>query len=194
MPLTLPTTPAPAQFALELVTARNEATPAFGGPVQRLNRKGSRWRATVSLPAMTYAEALAWTDLRVEDDTVVLNVPQPGLDVGSPGTPLVKGAGQLGSSLLIDGLTAGYGIRKGQFLTVVTGSQRYLHQATAAVTASGAGEATVAIRPMLRVSPADNAVVEIAAPKIEGFVRTPPSFDVNPAFHVVLGFDIEERA
>jgi hypothetical protein len=194
MPLTLPTSPAPAQFALELVTARNELSPAFGGPVQRLNRKGSRWRATVSLPAMTYAEAMAWTDLRVEADTVVLDVPQPGLEIGSPGTPLVKGSGQLGASLLIDGLTVGYVIRKGQFLSVVTGSQRYLYQATAAATANGSGEATVAIRPMLRVSPADNAVVEIAAPKIEGFVRTPPSFDVNPAFHVVLGFDIEERA
>jgi hypothetical protein len=194
MPLTLPTSPQPAQFALELVTARNDLSPAFGGPVQRLNRKGSRWRATVSLPAMTYADALAWTDLRAEDDTVVLNVPQPGLSTGTPGAPLVKGAGQLGASLLIDGLTVGYVIRKGQFLSVVTGSQRYLYQATAQVTASGAGEATVAIRPMLRVSPADNAVVEIAAPKIEGFVQTPPSFAVNPAFHVVLGFDIEERA
>ncbi|MFN5614399.1 MAG: hypothetical protein ACK45V_01705 [Brevundimonas sp.] len=194
MPVTLPTSPAPASIAIGLISARNELSPAFGGPVQRLNRKGSRWRATVSLPAMTYAEALAWTDLRVEADTVVLDVPQPGLEIGTPGTPLVKGAGQLGASLLIDGLTVGYVVRKGQFLSVVTGSQRYLYQATAAVTANGSGEATVAIRPMLRVSPADNAVVEIAAPKIEGFVRTPPSFDVNPAFHVVLGFDIEERA
>lgn len=194
MPLTLPTSPQPAQIAVGLVSARNDLVPAFGGPTQRLNRKGSRWRAQVTLPPMTYAEALAWTDLRAEADTVVLNVPQPGLEIGSPGTPLVNGAGQLGSSLAIDGLTAGYVVRKGQYLSVVISGQRYLYEATAAVTANGSGQATVAIRPMLRASPPDNAVVEVAQPRIEGFVKTDVMFSVDAARLVGLTFEIEERA
>jgi len=194
MPITLPTSPAPASIAIGLISARNELSPAFGGPTQRLNRKGSRWRAVVTLPVMTYVDALAWIDLRAEADTVVLDVPQPGLVIGTPGTPLVNGAGQLGSSLAIDGLTVGYVIRKGQYLSVVISGQRYLYQATAQVTANGSGQATVAIRPMLRASPPNDAVVEIAAPKIEGFVKTDPMFEVNAAQHVGLSFEIEERA
>jgi len=127
-------------------------------------------------------------------DTVAFDWPLPDAGVGSPGAPLVKGAGQTGTSLVIDGFNVGYAIKDGQFFSLIQGGRRYLHMATADATASGAGEATVSFLPMLRVSPSDNAVVEFAQPKIEGLIQTddvkaPLSIDHT----VSLTFSIEEQ-
>ena len=193
--LTLPSSPQPRSVTPRLITARNELTPAFGGTVQRLNRKGSRYALAVELPPMKYVDALAWDDLMAEVDTVLMTVPQPGLVIGSPGTPLVNGAGQSGSSLTLDGLTGGYVIRKGQWLSVVISGRRFLHRAASAATASGGGTVTVALRTMLRSPPPDNAVVEIAAPMIEGFARMADDALAVGIEHLVsLSFTIEERA
>lgn len=193
--LTLPSSPQPRSVTPRLITARNELTPAFGGTVQRLNRKGSRYALAVELPPMKYVDALAWDDLMAEVDTVLMGVPQPGLVIGAPGTPLVNGAGQSGSSLTLDGLTGGYVIRKGQWLSVVISGRRFLYRAASAATAAGGGAVTVALRTMLRSPPPDNAVVEIAAPMIEGFARMADDALAVGIEHLVsLSFTIEERA
>lgn len=193
--LTLPSSPQPRSITPRLITARNELTPAFGGTVQRLNRKGSRYALAVEMPPMKYTDALAWDDLMAETDTVLMDVPQPGLVIGSPGAPLVNGAGQSGSSLILDGLTGGYVIRKGQWLSVVISGRRFLYRAASAATASGGGAVTVPLRTMLRSLPPDNAVVEIAVPKIEGFPRMADDALAVGIEHLVsLSFTIEERA
>jgi len=78
------------------------------------------------------------------------------------GTPLVKGAAQLGSSLLIDGCTpniTGW-LLEGDFLQV--GSE--LKIVTADCNSSAGGEVTVSFKPPLRVSPADNAAIVVNSP------------------------------
>jgi hypothetical protein len=193
--LTLPTSPSPRSVTPRLVSARNELTPAFGGTVQRLNRKGSRYALDVEMPPMRYADALAWDDILSETDTVLMPVPQPDLVLGAPGSPLVNGAGQAGNALAIDSLTPGYVIRKGQWFSVIANSRRYLYRASAAATANGSGQVTVGLRTMLRYPPADNAVVEIAVPMIEGFARvSDDAFMVGIERLVSLKFTIEERA
>lgn len=190
--LTLPTDPAPAKMGIAMVSAKNTLTPAFGGAEQELLRKGTRYALTFFMPVMTYVQSMEWDDLMAEGDTVLMRVFQPGLVIPNPGTPLVKGAGQAGTSLVIDGLPNGYVIRKGQFLSVVSAGQRFLYRAKANAT-SVAGTATVPLRTMLRRPPNDNDVVEIAQPMIEGFVRDLGEWAVGIERLVGLQFTIKER-
>lgn len=190
--LTLPTDPAPAKMGIAMVSAKNTLTPAFGGAEQELLRKGSRYALTFFMPPMAYVQSMDWDDLMAEGDTVLMRVFQPGLVIPNPGTTLVKGAGQAGTSLVIDGLPNGYVIRKGQFLSVVTAGQRFLYRAKASAT-SVAGTATIPLRTMLRRPPSDNDVVEIAQPMIEGFVRDLGEWAVGVDRLVGLQFTVRER-
>lgn len=190
--LTLPTDPAPAKMGIAMVSAKNTLTPAIGGAEQELLRKGTRYALTFSMPVMTYVQSMEWDDLMAEGDTVLMRVFQPGLVIPNPGTPLVKGAGQAGTSLTIDGLPNGYIIRKGQFLSVVSAGQRFLYRAKAGAT-SVAGTATIPLRTMVRRPPNDNDVVEIAQPMIEGFVRDLGEWAVGVDRLVGLQFTVRER-
>lgn len=191
MSLILPSDPAPNHMSIELISTKNTLTPAAGGDEQEIRRKGSKYALTFSM-LMTYVQSMEWGDLMAEGETVVMKVHQPGLVVGSPGSPRVKGSAQIGSSLLIDGLTPGYVIRKDQFMSVITDGQRFLYRARAAVTATG-GEATVPLRTLLRRPPSDNAVVEIAQPMIEGFPREVSNIEVGVDRLVRLQFTVRER-
>lgn len=105
MPLILPAKPAPREISWEKISAANVLSPAFGGAEQELNRKGTRWALTFSMRPMTYVQSMDWDDLESEGQTVVMRVHQPGLDIGTPGQPRVATSGQLGSTVLLDGLT-----------------------------------------------------------------------------------------
>lgn len=78
------------------------------------------------------------------------------------GTPLVKGAGQTGASLLIDGCTNSVTnwIRAGDQFQVGT----ELKMVTADANSNGSGEVTINFRPALRTSPADNAPITTTTP------------------------------
>jgi hypothetical protein len=172
MSVLLPTSPQPAKLTRRPVSYGNDLTPPLGGDVQRLVRLGDRWAMDAEMPAMTEADADLWEAalLLGLSDSVVLNIPLPKAGVGSPGAPLVNGAGQAGLTLAVKGLAASYPIKVGQWLSLVVSGRRYLHRATAAVAATSGGLATVSIWPMLRVSPANGDTVEIAQPKIEGLI------------------------
>lgn len=196
MPIILPSSPLPRALGHQLVSSRFDQTPVFAGNESRTTRLGSRWALRFTLPTLTCAQAREWTDLEDEASTVVLGIPQLGLTIGTPGTPVVDGGGQLGNTLNVRGCSADYSMVKGQWLTVITASQRYLYQTRDACQADGSGDIAIPVRPLLRVSPADGDTVEIAAPKIEGFVRDLPSnaFEANSAGHVTgLQFTIRER-
>lgn len=191
--LTLPTTPAPSRMGIELLTNKNVLVSALGGNEQERQRKGSRYALTFTLPPMRYAQSMAWDDLMAEGATVLMRVHQPGFDTGSPGAPRVNGAGQAGTSLAIDGLTPGHVLKKGQFVSVVTSGRRFLYRLAADVTANGSGQATAALRTMLRYPLSDNDVVEIDQPVIEGFVRDMQSWEVGVDRLVQLSFTVRER-
>lgn len=193
--LVLPPWPAPASVTLRLVSARNEMAPAFGGPVQRQGRMGSRYALDVVMPPMRYRDAQEWADIDDEAATVVMSIPQPGLDTGTPGAPVVDGGGQSGSSINLRGLTPHYAIRKNQWLTLIIDDQRFAYRAKIAVVADGGGEAVVPLRTLLRQSPPDAALVEIADPKIEGYPTVPDgAWTVDSAHITPLVFTITERA
>ncbi len=196
MAITLGALPRLTTYSMRVVSAANDLRPAFGGPVQRLARKGSRFALDVTVPAMSATGcgiALIADLVRGETETVILPVPDyvPG---GLYGTPLVNGAGQLGSSLVVDGLPANAVVAKGKFLSVIIGGRRYLHMVTAQTTANGSGQATLPIWPMLRVATTDNAVVELATPMIEGFVAPGQDWSISRLRAVGVDFTVEERA
>lgn len=193
MPLILPAKPAPREISWEKISAANVLSPAFGGAEQELNRKGTRWALTFSMRPMTYVQSMDWDDLESEGQTVVMRVHQPGLDIGTPGQPRVATSGQLGSTVLLDGLTPYYPIRKGQWLSIITGGQRFLYRASALVIAAEDGTASVPLRHPLRKSPLANDVVEIAEPKIEGFPRDVQGLTVGVERLVSLQFTVRER-
>lgn len=180
--ITLPSTPGPAAVAWEPVDFGTVLRGALGGADQRVNRLGNRWRCTVTMPVMTPADARQWAvaltvGLR---EGVSWRIRQVSSPTGSPGTVLVKGGSQAGSSLLCDGFTPGYVLRAGMWLSILTGGQRYLHQCAANLRADSAGEGTISLDAPLRVSPADNSPVEIGAPVIEGLLDEVPGWSLDP--------------
>ena len=147
--------------------------PVLGGESQRLSRLGDRFAMAVVLRKMKYRDAMRWLRARIQafTDTVVYPVYQKGFSPGRPGTPLVNGGSQSGTSLVCDGFRANYKGFDGQYFSIIISGKRYLHMLTADFIASSGGAATISFLPMLRATPADNAVLEFAQPKIEGFVQ-----------------------
>jgi len=146
-------------------------TPTGPGAAQRLERLGSRFALDIVTGQLRWTEdRRAWIAalLRGISETALYPVPQPGLQIGTPGSPVVSGANQAGSNLVISGFTVGYVIRAGQFFSIVTAGQRYLYAATTDATADGNGFGYVSFWPPLRKSPAAGDVCEFAAPMIEG--------------------------
>jgi len=171
-----PAFPNPWKASPKLLEFTNDLTPAFGGPMQRLARLGARWSVTFSeTPALgvNCARAIlaARAQARANGDTTVFAWPQPAF-LGAIGAPVVNGAGQLGTSLIIKGLAASTPLLiAGSFFSMAIGGRTYLHCLTANATVDGSGNATLAIAPMLRASPADATMVQFALPAIEGFIQ-----------------------
>lgn len=195
----LPDTPGPVETRFSLVSAANDLSPSFGGPAQRLGRKGSRWSCEVKMPPMVGEDARLWLSrlIRGEADLVAMEIVQTGLPMqaGAGVECKVNGAGQLGSTLNVDGIRPGYQIVEGQWLSIAHGGQAYLYMATEDVTANSSGVAAVKIAPMLRTAHPDNAVVSFDSPVIAGFV-TPAGvgWSIDTANHYGLEFSIVERA
>lgn len=193
--LTLPSSPAPNGMTIDLVKNGNVLTSALGSDDQAIYRNNARYALTFMMPAFSYVQSMEWDDLFAIGDLVVMKVHQPGFDTGTPGTPRVNGAGQIGTSLIVDGLNAGYQVRKGQFFTLTTQGRRFLYRAAASVTANGSGQATIVVRTPLRRPPSDNDVIEMANPVIEGFITDLGEYTVDTDRLVKgLRFTIKERA
>src|SRR5690606_34521759 len=138
----------------------------------RLSRKGSRFAIDVSIPALSAAGCgmgLIADLLRGETETLVLAIPEhlPAEDYGAT---VAHGVGT-GSVLPVRGVKIGAVIRKGKFLSIILSGQRFVHIVTAEMTVPAGGLVSLPIWPMLRRPTADGAVIELTAPKIEGFIE-----------------------
>jgi len=170
MPIDLPSG-CVAEWQPSLTPAPNRSRSAFGTNAQSYVRAGRHWSFSVSLHAMASAKAAEWSELDDESEAVAWPIPQDHLISGSEGAPRVAGGGQLGSTLNIDGVTAGLILPKDLFIAVITGGQRYVYRLKSAVTVSGTGTAALSLRPIIRAVHADNDVVELVSPRVEGFAR-----------------------
>ena len=194
----MPTTVGYSPATPELVDFGSVVTPPLGGVQQRLNRLGNRFAMSVQLPPMP-AEPLGrkWVSALNQGLTegVIAAFPQPDFVVGSPGSPLVNGAGQIGSTMILDGFAANYPVKDGQFFNVIINGRRYLYHSRVDLAASAGGAISLPITPMIRVSPGDNAVCDFATPMIEGFLQGDPrSWTIDAARTVGLSFSVMEAA
>lgn len=170
--------------------------PFLGGPTQRINRLGTRWALQVSMPPMPAKVARLWVSAlsRGSEDGVIMSIPQD-IDVGNPGAPKVSAAVSAGMILPLKDMAASYPIKAGQFLSIIRSGRRYVHIFASDAVASAGGTISAAIWPMLRVSLSANDVVEIADPKIEGWLEGNFEWDVLTIPWVQLpDFTISEAA
>lgn len=192
----LPDYPGPAALSWTPIDFGGVVGSELGGSDQRINRLGNRWAVTVTMPPLTPQQALEWSAALVAgvEEGVRWPIIQVGASTGSPGAALVDGASQGGKALDVDGVTPGYVARRGMMVAVVTASKRYCYKLASTTRANSAGELVLNLTSGLRVSPTDNDSVELAAPKIEGFLTDAPSwgFDANRLAQG-FAFTIRER-
>jgi len=158
----MPTAPGfrASRFGLETHTRRFESD--FTRYQQRQLLAGSRWRANFTLPRMKQQQAAEWQAFLLLLDggvnTLYAYDPDRRIPRGiATGTPLVKGASQTGSSLLIDGATASITnwLMVGDYFSV----NGEFKMVTSNITTNGSGEATISFKPALRSAPADNTAI-----------------------------------
>lgn len=180
--VTLPSSPGPMAVAWELRDFGGTLQGALGGAAQRVNRLGNRWKCEITLPPLTPEQAREWSAALVKGrrNGVRWSVRQVGTPTGSPGAPRVNGGSQAGDTLACDGFNDGYVVKAGQFFHIETATRRYLHQVAASGRPTSGAFAALPIEPPLRVSPADNAVLEFGAPTIEGLLVEVPGWSLDP--------------
>lgn len=196
MAVTLPTTVRPRHGTPALRRAGGDLIPNGLGPVQRLTKLGARFAVRFDYPPLQKAAAEELIGALLDADTqnttliVALTMGPLAADLGAP---LVNGAGQAGATLNADGFTASVAIPRGTPFSFSAGGRHFLHMTRQAIGADGSGGAALPIGPMLRASPADNAVLDFAEPKIEGLVEgNEIPWEVDVAMLVGLSFTVFE--
>jgi hypothetical protein len=173
MTIALPLDPYPNGATPMLRDFGGVLSPFLGGPEIRINRVGTRFGITVTMPPLpsgSTGRVFVSRLLQARQERVLMPWPLLDFDPGVVGTPLINTAVASGSSISIKGLPANYSAKEGQFFSVIRSGRRYVHMFTADTTASGAGVLAINIFPPLRTSLAVNDVVEMTQPMIEGHV------------------------
>lgn len=167
----------------------------MGGPTIRAARLGDRFSMKFDCRTLSYPQGIQFVSFLNQGYSNLLRcyIPQPLLGVGEPGTPVVNGANQAGTSLVIQGCTSEYQVGPGQFFNVITNGVYYTHQIIDIETASGGGQITVPFIPMLRASPNDGDLIIFDFPMIEGYLQsTSVPWTVDIAGGLNLSFTIKE--
>ena len=184
-------------YVREISRARDMA-PATSGPSQRQDRMGTRHAIRFDIPVLRYAWCGAGlaADLAIgrTGDGAIIEIPEPKIPQVNYGTPRVNGVGQLGDTIKIDGVTPGAVIKKGKWLTLVSNGRYYAYFTTRQdVVADENGNATLSICPMIRRSPADNALVILDKPVIQGLIKEPLQRKILRVGGIGLEFEVEEQ-
>lgn len=167
----LPERPAPNGVTPRLIDYGSIMRSPVGGASLRLDRSGSRFAAQITFPPMRAETARIFISRLLDAKSEGLRIEFPlQFSQGSPGAPVVDGAGQAGKTLAIRGLTPGYRFKEGYWLSIVKDGRHYLHNCRSTVAADATGDATISITPALRVPFPDGAVIHLAKPMIEGLV------------------------
>lgn len=193
----LPDTPAPNGATPTLLDFGLVQRPASGAALQIIDRPGSRWQWEITYPVMKADTARKFTAQlsKAKRQGLRIEIPLLGIKQGLPGSPVVNGAGQAGTTLSVRGLTANYAFKEGYWLTIIDSDDTYyLHQISAAGVANGSGVATMSIEPALRVPFADGDMILLAKPMVEGIVTSQATWSMNLGNLVQLGFTLEEVA
>lgn len=164
---------------------------------QRVNRLGNRFGISVTMPPMRREKnGRIWESRLVQAQTEGARMEWPlmGFDAGVPGTVVVDGAGQAGTTLNVRGATPNYAFREGQYFSIETGGVHHMHQVAAETLADASGEAALPLTAMIRQQHADGDACHIARPMIEGFLRGDRrQWEYALGNFVGMSFEIHER-
>lgn len=166
----LPTRPGIRRAKPALLDWGGRLVPILGGPVQNLNRLGTRWALEFTLPPVrNEPDGREWVGKLAEAKTsgAIARFVQDGFSAGSPGTPVVAGGGQTGMTLAIAAGTPNYTYRYGQFLSVWR-DRWYLYMVRGLTRLDASGAGALPIYPMLRKIHSDGDQLEVAVPRIQG--------------------------
>ena len=135
-------------------------------------RKGSRYRVACSYGPFHPEEGRVMVARLIAGKQEGIRIPLPLLhSQGSPGSPLLNGAVTSGRELVLDGLTPGYFCKEGYWLSLVKDGRHYLHNVRTGGRASDSGTLTITLNELVRDSFADNTVVHLAKPMVQGLVE-----------------------
>lgn len=197
MTIALPAFHRATDYALRPVRGSRPARSATNATRQPNNRTGDHWSMEIAPGALspTCARSLLADVLQGVGEPLRAYIPMRGIEMGTPGLPLVAGADQVGGSLTTDGWTPHYSIPKGTMFNVMLASAPSLHITTAAIVAAADGTATIPFWPDLRDIPDNNTPLEFVAPFIEGLIDEGGDHEsgLNAAIFIE-GFVIEEDA
>jgi hypothetical protein len=97
-------------------------------------------------------------------------------------------------TLPIKGGTPGFVIKQGWFLSIESGGQHFFHSVATSAQVAPDGTATLTVTPEMKRPFADNTVVNIAAPRIEGLVANAEiAWPLNGDKIAPVIFTIEEK-
>ncbi len=166
-----------------------------GASTLRVDRPGSRWRFKFAYPPMRQDQADTFTAPLTRAKRAGIRIYLPvRVHQGFPGSPVVDGAGQTGSTLSLRGLSTRYSARVGFWLTIVEADGTgYLHRVVQTTVADDSGDVTLQIEPPLRAPFADGATVHLGKPYIEGFLDGDIiGYDIEEAEFTNIAFEVEE--
>lgn len=168
-PLSIPTSIGVESIELRAVNATAITESPFTFRQKVVQHTGMRWEAKITVPPLRKDVMEDWiafvVSLKGHYGTFLLgdpNMTEPrGTAKDTPGTPLVFGAGQTGSTLNIDGCpisATGY-LLAGDYIQLGTGSTANLYKVLKDVNTDVSGVAILDIWPDIITAPADNATV-----------------------------------
>lgn len=170
-PLSIPSGIGIVSSSWRLQRIVSETSSIFTGAQQTYIHPGAWWEGEVTFQPMRRSTSAALQafllELRGKSGTFLFSDPDALGLLGAGGTIIVNGAGQTGTSLLVDGMTLSTNniLRPGDYFQLGSGATRTLHMATQALNSNGSGEGTLTFEPPIKLSPADNSAVVITDPK-----------------------------
>lgn len=202
-PLTLPTVTGVRSINLRARNVVGFLQSPFTLKQQVISHAGQQWEAEISLPPMSREEGEEWVSFLVKlkgmTGTFLLGDPSAATPRGSAstsaGTPLVRGGGQTGDSLTIDGCPAtvvGY-LKAGDYIQLGNASAATLHKVLNDSNTNGDGQTTLDIFPSIRTAPADNAAVTVSNAKgLFRLAANETNWTINEVTHFGISFSAIE--
>jgi hypothetical protein len=199
-PLSTPTTIGIASIELTATNAVAVSRSPFTFSQQVHTYPGQMWSASVTIPPLRKEFVEPWVamllGLRGQTGTFLLGDPNNVAPRGTAtGTPLVKGAGQTGGTLEIDGATAdttGW-LKAGDYIQLGAAASATLHKVLLDADSDASGNVTLEIWPYIRTAPADDAPVTVNDCKgVFRLATNQQSWSINDSSAYGLQFDCME--